>query len=254
MLPSKFATVEQFEHDMRILSRFLHAGELKIVGGEPLLHKQLIDFLKVARDIAIADRIILLTNGTLLHKAPEIIWELIDGMWISIYPGIKYKFDFDGLQEIANEHGVWVWKKETPKFVRNQINNQIADKRLVRLIYQNCLDAHFYSCHTIHEGRYYLCQPAVFVEARLEMLGIAFHNKSQDSIQIHDNPNLHIELKDYIRKRDPLAACSYCLGSWARFFPHHQLDERGIKDWLAEKHDDITSLFNPDYVLPLSFR
>jgi len=95
ILPKEFADVESFTRDIEVLSAVLHAGEFKFAGGEPLLHPQLLDFLRAAKKIKIADRLVLLTNGVLLHKAPDELWSLIDGMWISIYPGIKYRFDWE---------------------------------------------------------------------------------------------------------------------------------------------------------------
>ena len=38
---------------------------------------------------------------------------------------------------------------------------------LVRMVYQNCNLAHLESCHTIHDGRYYMCSPAVWTQPRL---------------------------------------------------------------------------------------
>lgn len=68
MLPKGFADLTSFTRDVEVLSTVLSAGEFKFVGGEPLLHPQLLDFLRVAKESQIADRLILVTNGVLLHK------------------------------------------------------------------------------------------------------------------------------------------------------------------------------------------
>src|SRR4051812_24567621 len=56
MLPTKFADLESFKRDMEVLATVLQAGELKFGGGEPLQHPQLLEFLRVAREVNIANR------------------------------------------------------------------------------------------------------------------------------------------------------------------------------------------------------
>ena len=96
-MSTKFADHSTSVNDIEVLSLVLRASEFefKFVGGEPLLHPQLLDFLRAAKDVGIANRLVLVTNGVLLHTAPDELWELIDGMWISLYPGIKYRFDWE---------------------------------------------------------------------------------------------------------------------------------------------------------------
>jgi hypothetical protein len=60
------------------------------------------------------------------------------------------------------------------------------------------------------------------------MLGVAFDNR-EDGVALHGNPGLAQELRRYIDGAEPLAACSYCLGSSGEFFDHRQLDEAGLK-------------------------
>lgn len=253
ILPTKFADLESFARDIKELSTVLHAGEFKFLGGEPLLHPQLVDFLKIAKDTQIANRLILVTNGLLLHKAPDEIWELIDGMWISIYPGIKYRFDWDWVQRIADEYQIFVWRKETPELTERSLIQEIENEELVRMIFQNCDLAHLESCHTIYEGRYYICEPAVWMEPRLALHGITFKNRESDSVAIHDNPNLYEDLDNLIRRQEPLEACRYCLGSWARRTPNEQLSREGTEKFLTRKPDDLAELVDPELIVPRSY-
>src|SRR5687768_11507768 len=71
MLPKKFASLEQFTKDIEQLSKVMHAADFKFAGGEPLLHPDLLDFIRIARKNQIAERYVLITNGVLLHKAPD---------------------------------------------------------------------------------------------------------------------------------------------------------------------------------------
>ena len=250
ILPTKFADLESFERDIRALSTALEAGQLTFLGGEPLLHPQLLDFLRLAKDVQIANRIFLVTNGVLLHKAPDELWELIDGMWISVYPGIKYRFDWDWIQRKVDEHQIFVWRKETPEFAQKSLNKEIRSEELVQMVFDNCELAHMESCHTIYEGRYYMCSPSVWMEPRLALHGIDFKNRESDSVAIHGNDNLYEDLDNLIRRRRPLEGCRYCLGSWARSTPNEQLTRKRTVEFLTRKPDDLTELVSPEMIIP----
>ena len=250
MMRTKFADLTSFARDIEVLSTVLQAGEFKFLGGEPLLHPQLLDFLRLAKDAQIANRLVLVTNGVLLHKAPDELWELIDGMWISIYPGIKYRFDWDWVQRIADEHQIFVWRKETPEFAERSLTEEIRKEEFVKMVFQNCELAHMESCHTIYEGRYYMCSPSVWMEPRLALHGIAFKNRESDSVAIHDNPSLYEDLDGLIRRQDPLEACRYCLGSWARSTPNEQLTRKGAEEFLARQPVDLAELVSPELIVP----
>jgi hypothetical protein len=250
MLPEQFADLASFTRDIEVLSTVLEARELKFVGGEPLLHPQLLDFIRVAKESSIANSLVLVTNGVLLHKAPEELWSLIDGMWISVYPGVKFRFDWEWIQRIADEHKIFVWRKETPRFVESSLIEEIRSEELVQMVYQNCDQAHLYSCHTVYQGRYYICEPSVWVQSRLRLHGIDFKNRDADSIPIHDNPHLHDDLDELVRRKQPLAACRYCLGVWARSTPNEQLSRSGIQTFLTRKQDDLAELVNGKFIVP----
>lgn len=253
LLPSKFASLQQVHEDLGTLSRVLHARELQLVGGEPLLHPDLIRFLEAGIETGIADKITVVTNGLLLDKEPEAFWELVDYLWISIYPGVRYRVDLDDYQRVADKHNVWIWKKKSGEFGRSQLNTKNKSSRLAQLIYDRCMDAHIYSCHTIHEGRYYKCPQSSIMATRLQQLGISYQEGKVDSVRIHDNPRLREDLESYISSGTPLQACWYCLGTMGRPEPHYQMNKRQIEAALSEREGDLRDLLNPDYLVPAEY-
>src|SRR5262249_39411004 len=133
-----FASVREFENDIPQLAPVLHVGEFKFVGGEPLLHPHLLEFLSIARQSRIADRIAVITNGTLLHRAPPQMWELIDVVWISLYPGVNTRFDESAIRDVANRNHVEIWWKRTPEFLLTLVNDEVTDPELRRRIFVGC--------------------------------------------------------------------------------------------------------------------
>jgi len=174
-------------------------------------------------------------------------------MWISLYPGVKYRFDWEWIQGVADKHKIFVWRKETPEFVESSLIEEIPNKDFVRMIYQNCDRAHLFSCHTIYEGRYYICEPAVWMESRLGLHGISFENKESDSVAIHESADLYQDLDSLIRRQEPLKACSFCLGSWARSTPNEQLSKSDIQAFVTRKPDELARLVSPAWIVPRSY-
>ena len=234
LLPRKFASVEEFSRDFTALARVFHSRQLRILGGEPLLHPKLLKFLTEARRIGIADELVLITNGVLLHEASEELWELIDELWVSAYPGVNRRLNDTQCAEICKAHGVRFHLMRVDSFNRTIINNRIDDPKLVKAIFRNCKLAGEISCHTVHEGRFYKCAIAPFMGSRLALRGITFDNRKVDGVSLHNNPKLYQDLDRCLNGPTPLAACSYCLGSLGPLVAHRQLNRDGRSHWLEE--------------------
>ncbi|MFI5001750.1 MAG: radical SAM protein [Reyranellales bacterium] len=241
LLPEKYAVVEDFARDLEALARVFHSSELRIVGGEPLLHPKLFEFLREGRRIAVADAVVLYTNGVLLHEMPDELWDLIDVLHISVYPGVKRRLDDAECARRCEAHGVKLDIDHLPEFNRTLINQRIESKKLVEAIFLNCQTA--LECNTVYQGRFYKCAIAPFMGARLALQGIDFDNLASDGVSLHDNATLHEDLDGYLNSRKPLAACSYCLGSSGPQVAHHQLNRRGCAAWRKEDNQaDIDSV------------
>ena len=110
MAEKEFADIKVFEKDFARLSELLNAkiDSIGLMGGEPLLHPQLKDFLYVARKyFPETTRIQLVTNGILLLKQTEDFWKACKDNGIIIV-NTKYPIplDFDKIKEVAKKHDV----------------------------------------------------------------------------------------------------------------------------------------------------
>lgn len=90
----EFADLDQYKKDMKRLSElFTHIYFLNLMGGEPLLHPGICDFIKVARESFPNSIISVVTNGILLQKMPELFWttlkECSSGVIVSLYPPLE---------------------------------------------------------------------------------------------------------------------------------------------------------------------
>ena len=208
---------------------------IQMVGGEPLLHPQLLDFIRIARDTGIGDKIKIYTNGVLLHTMPDEFWEQTDVLWVSTYPGIRRRMSDEAIAAKCAEHGTQLDLRPTiTEFNRSFINNRIEDEDLVRRIFSQCKMANEYSCFSIYEGMFFRCSVAPFAQARLRMAGIDFPGPEVDGIQIHGNPRLGDEIEARVKSKEPLKACTYCLGSSGPMVAHRQVNRQAGKAWLEE--------------------
>lgn len=240
---------ETLAADLSVLAEVMHVRELQFVGGEPLLHPQLSELLRIGRSSGIADQITLITNGLLLHQVGREIFDLVDGLWISIYPGVRQRIQQSKLEELAREHGIWIWIKETASFQERFLNSRNSDAELVRYIYFSCLETHIYSCHSVHDGRYYKCPPSIYMGRRVGHLGEIL-NSHADSVALHENPNLREELSAFIASPEPLKACEYCLGSTGCERPHRQLNRKQLLDEMRPDGRSIRARMRSDFIPP----
>ncbi len=235
LMAKKFASFEEYERDIRAFSEAAHVEEFRLVGGEPLLHPQLLDFMKLAREVGIGDRIKIYTNGMLLQTMPDEFWALTDILWISTYPGIRRRMSDEDIAAKCEEHGVVLdLRPVISEFNRSAINNPVEDERLVKRIFGQCKMANEYSCFAIYDGMFFRCSVAPFTQARLAMSGVQFPGKEVDGIPIHGNPHLGEEIAARIRSKEPLKACTFCLGSSGPMIAHRQVNRQGCKAWIEE--------------------
>ena len=64
-----------YEKDLTILAHKFNVGEIDLMGGEPLLHPQIVKIIDITRRILPQTFICLHTNGILLPKMPDEFWE-----------------------------------------------------------------------------------------------------------------------------------------------------------------------------------
>jgi organic radical activating enzyme len=242
----EYLSVEEFAKDLAALAPVYHVFEFLLTGGEPLLHPRLLDVIDTIRRSGVAEKITLMTNGVLLHKAPEALWSKIDKIGVSVYPGVNRKLDERQISDLAVRHGLLLWYKPTDTFTTKLLHGENRDPDLVQTIYSTCTLRT--SCHTIHKGRYFKCSPSPFLPDWLDRLGLDSKILARDGVPLRDNPDLHDQLTAYLRDEKPLAACSYCLGCVGRTVPLRQMNKAAARQWLSEKDPEVRELIDWDEV------
>ena len=159
--PEKFVKVKDFERDLREVAKKITIGELKILGGEPLLHPELPQFLYKAREIFPNTKILLTSNLILLDTMKDDFWSAMKDNNISFqftkYPPMNDKFVH--YLDLIAEHGITLdnihvvnefWLMRNPKGDSDPLYE-----------YNHCCDAY---CRQLREGRLYICPDACYMD------------------------------------------------------------------------------------------
>lgn len=200
-----FNDIVQFEKDIYNLSKFMHFNSFNILGGEPLLHKQIIDFLKITKNSHLADELKITTNGQLLYKQPDEFWKLLDGVVLTLYPnsGVDNDVVLKLTQNKCDEFGVKLKWSLTEEFI--QIHTDFK-KRDTQKIFDTCKITNDWSCHYFDNGRYYKC------------IGPIVENNTEDGVEIEQTA-----IENYLKETTPLKTCYGCLGTSGPKFSHRQV-------------------------------
>lgn len=201
-------TAATLERDLEALRPFMQFDRIQAVGGEPTAHPDLVDLLDVAFRSGIAEKVTVITNGSLLHKMTDEFWASIDVLKLSVYR----KLD-PAMIELAEskcaEHEVEFEPTEYPEFYK-QFTRDKTDgvESFTNCIWKN-------DCHTVHFGRYYRCPQSAF-----------FHKLFTDLIPGEDGLLLasltEEKLAAFLERTEPLQSCSHCNGGHSATVPWHE--------------------------------
>lgn len=226
----KFLSPDTLTADLSRLETVLHAREVRILGGEPLLNPDLARLTSIARKSGIGDEVTMFSNGLLLGRMDEAVWPNLDLMNLSIYPEAPPPdAALNRALELAQQHGTRVRFFRRHEFRTRVVSMPHGIDLTTRLIYRTCRAAHCDHCHWVSEGWLYKCAMPLFLNEYLAKLGRADYEPAQDGVQLHDGPGLFDDVRRYLMSSEPLDCCRYCLGNLGISQPHRQLSKDEVE-------------------------
>lgn len=214
-LPPWFVTPAALAGDLALAAPLLAPRVFKLVGGEPLLHPQLVELVEVVRASAIAPRISITTNGLLLDRAPDALWQAIDALTISLYPRPALAPQVRAtIEERAARFAVALNWKQQDEFVVMTRPEPTADAAATAEIFDGCWIRE--RCHMLRAGRFYTCtRPPHFqaFHAERDFTGDGIPLAAATAADLHA----------YLTRAEPLAACAHCFGGSHAQVPHRLL-------------------------------
>ena len=211
----EFVNIKSFEKDLNRLSELTDkdVNTIFLVGGEPLLHPEVIQLIDLARKyFNRTTRISLITNGILLSKQSPEFWECAkrNGLIIMIshYP---IKLDINKIKELSVQYSITVGYEERLEYFRDPVPKPMC-KRTYDLDGNGDITENFNVCNlsnnciTLKNGRLYPCILAPHSEHFFNKFGF-LKKSAKDSINIHKANNVE-ELINFVSK--PIPFCRFC--------------------------------------------
>jgi MoaA/NifB/PqqE/SkfB family radical SAM enzyme len=226
-----FYDVKTFESDMKRLT-YLTSGNIyviKLMGGEPLLHPELLSFVKISRLYFPSSIIKIVTNGILLQKQPETFWRICGENNVLLAP-TKYPLtiNWDVITQKASENNIKVefYNDTGDTKTSYKIPFDLTGSQNQKQNFINCFHSNF--LYELKDGRIYTCTPAPNSVHFSSYFGKDFKLTNKDSIDIYRAKSYKQIMKFLAR---PIPFCRYCNVS-ARTFDHPwQRSKKEIEEW-----------------------
>lgn len=211
-------TFDEWKRDIEIAGQSIRTEIFNLLGGEPFLHKNLADYVKVLKSSPICNRIGVYTNGALLPRIKDFsVLVDVDEVVISYYPSVDTK---------PLETWLAAFHERFPcRFILNRFEsffvffdeNKHSDSKTVE-DWKSCTDKR--NCHTIYKGRYYLCPTSnKFKYLLKEKYKVT--EDLEDGFPLENMDNLQDYIDEHV-DRSPLKSCSYCNFHTGAIEPHCQ--------------------------------
>lgn len=158
----KFVDARMLENRFDRLNELIgYIYDVRILGGEPLLHPDIIDVLKITRKKFPFSKIELYTNGLLLDKMSEEFFTICKKnkilIYVSKYSVIENKIN--KIKEILSSYKVKYCVSPTIiNFSANLNPNGNTDKNI---IFKNCIHK---DCTILKEDKIYLCPICAYID------------------------------------------------------------------------------------------
>ncbi|MBQ9071926.1 MAG: glycosyltransferase [Bacilli bacterium] len=240
----KELSADSLEKDLSKLSELI-SGKLDrmvLLGGEPLLNKELLQILKICREYFRNTDIQLLTNGLLLLNESLDFWNVCreNNIQINItkYPvGIDYDKIINCIKENNIKYFVYdngnIDDKKFDKYCFDLSKLQNADNNF----YEKCVMAK--DCAYLEDGKIYPCQLASNIKHFNKYFGLNIEQSENDYIDIH---SCSFEQDIYEFLSHPIEFCKYCDFSKMQKFDW-DFSKKEINEWLVtnEKKLELTN-------------
>jgi len=201
----RLADPVQVYDDLATLSKFVHTDAWGALGGEPLLHPNLVDVLTAAQKSRIADVIEVWTNGIAVRKMGPAFWDSFDRLVLSVYPGTLDDAEIDWIKAACVEAQVECSVKDervVPNFERLLEPSRSAPAETLAK-YRACFFKDY--SRVADNGFFYRCCTSPFIPRLL--LGLP---EGTDGIRISDLTESALFM--FLGQREAPASCQVCSG------------------------------------------
>lgn len=222
-----FLDIKTFERDMNRLAELCdnYIGIIKLQGGEPTLHPDLISFIEITRKLFPKCVIYLFTNGLLLNNLSHDFWQACKDydvtLQLTTYP---ININVQAIEEKACKYGV---KLQVFAEVANRLKGEKHSTKHPFDLEGKREKHEFISCYhlnetiTLRDGKLYTCSIRPYSNYFNDAFNQELILSEEDGIDIHLAKSYE-EIAEFVAKRIPF--CDYC-----------DIKNRRIEKWSRSK-------------------
>ena len=233
--PEVFADIAVFERDCVRISALSNGcvQEIQLLGGEPLLHPQVADFMRIARKYFPSVRIKMVSNGILLPKQTEAFWNACKQYDIEILV-TKYpiKINYEEIRQIAEKQGVkFDFYGNTAEIAVNMqcLPLDLAGGQDARDSFLRCSRAN--RCVSLDNGRIYTCSLIPYVKYFNAHFGKNLPVTENDYKDIYKVKNMD-ELLNFLCR--PMPFCRFCNQRGILLDIGYGVSKKEINEWIGK--------------------
>lgn len=197
----------------RMAELFYDVPWIRILGGEPLMHPDIVEILKFYREVFPDSEIDLCTNGLLIPKMEDTFWACLREARISIHVS-GYKPTYGMLEQIdsilkSNGLPYVILKRDIfLKYYTNKPDNDMDEN------FKKCIAS---SCYELYKGKLSSCSAVIAFEKFNRKFGTEYRiTENEDWFDIHDQQADAFKIKESLEKASYI--CKYCDASRVQNF------------------------------------
>jgi hypothetical protein len=232
LVKEKFLSLEEFTKDLERVA-FLTGGNIgavRLMGGEPLLHPEFLDFVKTMHRILPKTDIMIVTNGILLQRRDDDFWQTLHDydviVCLTCYPIKLNLAEIDGK---ASKFGVRINYTGLGEGVKKMFHLplDLSGKQPAVQNYIKCGGGNGV-CVYLNRGKFFTCATSSTIEFFNGYFKTSLEITEKDYIDIHKAQSID-EILEFLAK--PIPFCRYC-NIDARTYNHKwEISKRDIKEW-----------------------
>lgn len=201
---------------------------MSIMGGEPLLHPQIEEILKISRECLPMVRLVILTNGILLKNMPDSFWVTCKKYDIEInltmYP---VNFPYEWAEKKAKEYGIkYEYTNEEPIKTLWKSPLDISGNMNKEEMFEVCGESNF--CISLRQGKLYTCSVAAYVHHFESYFGIDLPYAKENGIDIYEAKTAD-EIMEFLAT--PIDMCRHCDIKGRTYNNPWGQSERKMEEW-----------------------
>lgn len=240
----EFLDIDEYQRDCAQLSKLFDAEAeyIYLVGGEPLLHPNLIEIMRITREAFSYGRIAIITNGILLPSLGESFWTACKEYRIEILP-TKYpiSLDYSGIEEQIKQKDVMChpFADAMPYMLRTPLS--LKGDQPVEETFYSC--NHSNNCVTLRHGKLYTCEIAAHAHHLKKYFNLDISLSQRNGVDIYTVQSAE-ELMEKLTR--PIPFCRYCRLDNRDFWENWSVSQKDRYEWIQFEwsEEDIRYLRN----------